>query len=76
MSIRTRLILTHFFVILLTLAIIAVSLVFILRDYQRQIQLSRLGDAVIPLAIQARGLFQSNLSPREVLSRLEPEAGE
>jgi signal transduction histidine kinase len=76
MSIRTRLILTHFFVILLTLAIIAVSLVFILRDYQRQIQLSRLGDAVIPLAIQARVMFQTSVSPRQVLDRLEPQAGD
>jgi signal transduction histidine kinase len=76
MSIRTRLILTHFFVILLTLTIIAVSLVFILRDYQRQIQLSRLGDAVIPLAIQARVMFLNNVSPKDVQNRLEPLAGD
>ncbi|MDE3091366.1 MAG: HAMP domain-containing protein, partial [Chloroflexota bacterium] len=76
MSLRTRLILTHFFVILLTLTIIAVSLVFILRDYQRQVQLSRLGDAVIPLSFQARAMFQNDVAPRDVLARLEPQASE
>jgi two-component system OmpR family sensor kinase len=76
MSLRTRLILTHVFVILLTLAIIAVSLVFILRDYQRQVQLSRLGDAVLPLAVQARVMFLANLPVREALTRLEAQAGD
>ena len=55
MSLRTRLILTHVFVIFLTLAILAVSLAFILHDYQRQVQLSRLGDAVVPLAFKVVG---------------------
>ena len=73
MSLRTRLILTHVFVILLTLTIIAVSLVFILRAYQRQVELSRLGDAVAPLSFQARALFQSGVPARLVASRLEPQ---
>jgi len=75
MSLRTRLILTHVFVIFLTLAILAVSLAFILRDYQRQVQLSRLGDAVVPLAFQARALFQNDVLPREALTRLQQQAG-
>ncbi len=76
MSLRTRLIFTHVFIIFLTLAIIAVSLVFILRDYQRQVQLSRLGDAVVPLAFQARAMFLNNVPPRQVLSQLEPQTGD
>ena len=76
MSLRTRLILTHAFIILLTLAILAVSLAFILRDYQRQVQLSRLGDAVVPLAFQARAMFQNDVPPREALARLQPQAGQ
>ncbi len=74
MALRTRLIFTHVFIILLTLAIIAVSMVFILRDYQRQVELSRLGDAVVPLAFQARAMLASNVPPREVLTRLESQA--
>ena len=76
MSLRTRLILTHVFIILLTLAILAVALAFILRDYQRQVQLSRLGDAVIPLAFQARAMAQNDVAPREILARLQPQAGD
>jgi signal transduction histidine kinase len=75
MSLRTRLILTHFFIILLTLTVIAVSLVVILRQYQVSIQRARLGDAVVPLAFQARAMFQNNVPPREALARLEQQAG-
>lgn len=75
MSLRTRLILTHVFIIFLTLAILAASLAFILRDYQRQVQLSRLGDAVVPLAFQARAMFLNDVAPREALNRLQQQAG-
>ncbi len=75
MSLRTRLILTHTFVILLALALLTASLFFILRDYQRQVQLSRLGDAAVPLAFQARTLFASNVPFRDVLARLQQQAG-
>ena len=76
MSLRTRLILTHVFVIVLTLCIIAVSLVYILRDYQRQVQLSRLGDAVVPLSFQARAMMQNDVAPKEILTRLQAQAGD
>ncbi len=75
MSLRTRLILSQVFIIVLTLAIIAVSLLFILRDYQRQVELARLGDAVVPLAFQARAMFQNEVTPREAVTRLESQAG-
>src|SRR5574341_716789 len=75
MSLRTRLILTHVFVILLTLGSVGLSLIYIFRDYQRQVQLARLGDAVVPLSFQARSMFQNDVPPREVLARLEPQAG-
>lgn len=73
MSLRTRLILTFLFLILITMTIIAVSLAVILRDYQRDVQLARLGDAAVPLAFQARALFLNNVSPREVVARLQPQ---
>ena len=76
MSLRTRLILTHVFIILFTLAILGVSLAIILRDYQRQVQLSRLGDAVVPLAFQARAMVQNDVAPRDMLTRLQPQAGD
>ena len=75
MSLRTRLILTHVFVILLTLIIIALSLVVILRAYQRDIQLARLGDAVVPLAFQARAMFLNDVAPKEAMTRLQQQAG-
>ncbi len=75
MSLRSRLILTHVLVIVITLVIIGVSLIYILRDYQRTIQLARLGDALVPLSFQARALFQNGVPPQEVLARLEPQAG-
>ncbi len=74
MSLRTRLILTHLFVIFLTLGIVAVSLVFILRDYQRQIQLARLGDAVNPLSFQARAMLASDTPPKDIITRLAQQA--
>jgi signal transduction histidine kinase len=73
MSLRTRLALTFVFVILLTLAIVAVSLAVILRAYQRDVQLARLGDAVVPLAFQARALLLNNVPPREVMTRLQQQ---
>ncbi len=75
MSLRTRLILTHVFVILLTLGSVGVSLIYIFQGYQRQVQLARLGDAVVPLSFQARSMVQNDVPPREILARLEPQAG-
>lgn len=74
MSLRTRLIFTHVLVILITLTIVTVGLILILRDYQRNIQLARLGDAVVPLAFQARVMFLANDPPKEVMNRLQPQA--
>src|SRR5712692_10322275 len=74
MSLRTRLILTHIFVIFLTLGIVAVSLIVIFQNYQRQIQLARLGDAAIPLAFQARTLLATDSQPKEIITRLAPAA--
>lgn len=75
MSLRTRLILTYTFIIVLTLVIVGVNLAIILRDYQRQVQLSRLGDAVVPLAFQARAMILNDVAPREILNRLESQVG-
>jgi signal transduction histidine kinase len=73
-SLRTRLIFTHILVILITLTIVAVSLFFILRAYQRDIQLARLGDAVVPIAFQARAMFLAGVAPKDVMTRLEEQA--
>ena len=76
MSLRTRLILTFILLILIILTITAVSLGVILRNYQRDISLARLGNAVIPLAVQARGLFANGATPKEVMTRLQPQVGD
>lgn len=73
MSLRTRLILTFISVILVTLTIIAICLAVILRSYQRDIQLARLGDAVVPIAFQARAMLQAGIAPREVMTRLQAQ---
>ncbi len=75
MSLRLRLILTHVSVILLTLCIISFSVILILRGYQREIQLARLGDALVPLAFQARAMLLNDVPPKETLARLEQQAG-
>ena len=75
MSIRTRLMITHVAVIVLTLAIMAVSLVFILRTYQADVQLARLGDAVVPIAFQARAMLLNDVAPKDVITRLQPQTG-
>ena len=73
MSLRTRLIFTHILVILITLTIVAVSLFFILRAYQRDIQLARLGDAVVPIAFQARAMFLAGVAPKDIMTRLQEQ---
>ena len=75
MSLRTRLILTYIFIIVLTLAIVGVSLTIILRDYQRQVQFSRLGNAAVPLAFQAGTMVNDGIAPREIANRLETQVG-
>ncbi|MBI3536130.1 MAG: HAMP domain-containing protein [Chloroflexi bacterium] len=74
MSLRSRLILTHVLIILLTLVIAAIGLLFILRNFQNEVEFARLEDAAIPLAVQARALVQANTPPLEILTRLQTSA--
>ncbi len=74
MSLRTRLLLAHILIILLTLVVVAVSLLFILHNFQNEIQLARLADALIPLSVQARNQLSQNVAPAEVITRLEQQA--
>ncbi len=75
MSLRMRLILSHLLVIVLILSIVGVSLAIIFRSYQRQIERARLAAGVVPLAFQARAMFQNDVPPREVVTRLDQLAG-
>ncbi|MCL4489044.1 MAG: HAMP domain-containing histidine kinase [Chloroflexi bacterium] len=75
MSLRSRLILTHALVILITLIIIAGSMIYILRGYSLRVQLARLEAAVVPLSFQARAMLQNNVPPKEILTRLESQVG-
>jgi signal transduction histidine kinase len=75
MSLRFRLILSHVLVIIIILSIVGVSLSIIFRSYQRLIERARLADAVVPLAFQARAMFQNDVPPREVVTRLDQQAG-
>ncbi len=74
MSLRTRLIFTYVLIILLTLVIAAVGLLFILQDFQDQVQIARLADAAIPLSVQARPLVQNIVPVQEIVTRLEAQA--
>ncbi len=75
MSLRLRLILSYVLVIVLCLSIVGVSLVVIFRNYQRQIDLLRLADAVVPLAFQARAMLQNDVPPAQIVTRLDQQVG-
>lgn len=58
MSLRTRLILSHALIVVLCLAIVAIAVVILLREYQVRFAVARLDDMTIPIYIQARSLAQ------------------
>jgi len=74
MSLRTRLILSYTFVIVLSLGIVAVVVIAMLQGYRDQLATARLDDVAIPIGVQIKSLQQREASQEEIWSRLEEQA--
>ncbi len=72
-SLRSRLLVSYFVVVLLTLCIAGTGLLFLLQDYQRGIVNQRLTDALGPAAIQARSALRQGASVEQVAQELQAE---
>jgi signal transduction histidine kinase len=75
-SLRTRLILAFASLIFLTLVLVGTGFLFVLRQYQEQRELLRLGALMAPILAQARQLDQQGRSLDEATDFLNREADE
>ena len=73
-SLRTRLIAAFAVVITLTLLIVGVGFLFIMRQYQAQRELLRLGALAGPVTFQVRALEQQGASAAEIVELLARQA--
>ena len=76
MSLRSRLLLSYLFIIVLCLGIAAVVFAVILQSYNDRIATERLKDLSVPIYVQARSLASGQATVREVWSNLETQAEE
>lgn len=74
MSLRTRLILSYTFVVVLSLGIVGVVVVAMLQNYRDQLVMTRLDDIAVPIMVQTRSLTRRGVAQQEVWSRLEEQA--
>ncbi len=74
MSLRTRLILSYTFVVVLSLGIVAVVVVAMLQNYRDQLVMSRLDDVALPISVQTKSLQRRGASQQEIWNRLEEQA--
>ena len=74
MSLRTRLILSYTFVVILCLGIVAVVVVTMLQSYRDQLAVARLNDVALPISVQTKSLQQRGATQIEVWTRLEEQA--
>ncbi len=74
MSLRMRLILSYFLIVILCLGMIAIVVTAILQGYRDRFLTARLDDMTIPIYIQARSLATGEASLNEVWARLEEQA--
>lgn len=74
MSLRTRLILSYTFVVILCLGIVGVVVVAMLQSYRDQLAISRLDDIALPISVQTKSLTRRGASQQEVWNRLEEQA--
>ncbi len=72
-SLRARLLVSYFVVILLTLCIAGTGLLILLQDYQRGIMSQRLADALGPAAQQARDSLKRGLGVEQVAKDLQEQ---
>jgi len=75
-SLRARLIAAFSAIIFLTLFVVGIGFVFILRQYQEQRELIRLGSLSIPVSYQVRALEQQGASAAELADFLAHQADE
>ncbi len=74
MSLRFRLILSFIFVIVLCLAIVAISLLALSQDYRDRVARARLGDVAAPVYFQVKSLAQGQASLNQVWASLSEQA--
>lgn len=76
MSLRTRLILSYLFIVVLCLGIVAGAVSVMLQGYRDRLIMARLDDMTIPIYVQFRSLAQRQASWDEIWTRLEEQAEE
>lgn len=74
MSLRTRLILSYLFIVVLCLSIVAVAVSVILQGYRDQLVMARLDDITVPIYVQFKSLSQREASWDEIWTNLEEQA--
>ena len=75
-SLRSRLLVSYILLIVLSLAVAAVALVYLLQGYHNKLALARLDDVAIPMIAQIREMALRGRSPQEVLAYLADQAEE
>ena len=76
MSLRFRLILSFIFIIVLCLAVIAVSLLALSQNYRDRVARARLGDIAAPVYFQVKSLAQGKASLEQVWASLNEQSQE
>ena len=74
MSLRTRLILSYFLIVVLCLSIVAVAVSLMLQGYRDRFAMQRLDDMTVPIYVQARSLARGRASLSEVWISLEEQS--
>ena len=73
-SLRSRLIISYVFVILVCLVLVGLSSLLLLSRFQARLVFSGLVDAAVPTALRVYSLLQRGLSPPEIADLLEEQA--
>ena len=74
MSLRTRLILSYLFIVVLCLSIVASAVSVLLQGYRDRLIMARLDDMTIPIYVQFKSLAQREASWDEIWTNLEEQA--
>lgn len=74
MSLRTRLIISYTFIVILCLSIVAVAVSVMLQGYRDQLVMARLDEVTRPIFVQVRSLARGQASATEVWANLREQA--
>lgn len=74
MSLRTRLILSYFFIVVLCLGIAAISVDILLQNNRDQVNISRLEDITRPIFVQIRAQLRSATTAVDIWASIEEQA--